>query len=138
LAEGLLPHQHADYRQLRQLVAGLTDGVILVAPDQTIAWVNRAALTMHGVGRVEELGATVSEYRARFELRYRDRHRLPPGQYPMDRVLAGEAFDEVVVEVSPAGDTKPRWTHSIRSLVLTDAAGGPDCLALILNDETER
>ncbi len=138
MAEGLLPHQHADYRQLRQLVAGLTDGVILVAPDQTIAWANRAALAMHGVDRVEDLGATVSEYRARFELRYRDRHRLPAGLYPMERILAGEAFDEVVVEVSPAGEPEPRWTHRIRSMVLTDAEGRPDCLALILNDETER
>ena len=138
MAEGLLPHQHADYRQLRQLVAGLSDGVILVAPDQAIAWANRAALAMHGVGRMADLGATVSEYRAHFELRDRGRHRLPAGQYPMERVLAGDAFDEVVVEVAPAGEKEPRWTHRIRSMVLTDAEGRPDCLALILNDETER
>jgi PAS domain S-box-containing protein len=56
----------------------------------------------------------------------------------MERVLAGEAFDEVVVEVAPAGEEKPRWTHRIRTMVLTDAEGRPDCLALVLNDETER
>lgn len=138
MAEGLLPHQHADYRQLQHLVAGLTDGVILVAPDQSIAWANAAALAMHGVKQPADLGATVSEYRSRFELRYRNRHRLPSGQYPMERILHGEAFDEVFVEVAPAGEEKPRWTHRIRSMVLTDAAGQPDCLALILNDETER
>jgi PAS domain S-box-containing protein len=131
-------HDKADHRQLQQLVAALDDGVILVEPDQTISWANAAALRMHGIGGVEELGGTVSEYRARFELRYRNRHRLPAGQYPMERVLAGEAFDEVVVEVAPAGEEKPRWTHRIRSMVLTDAGGEPDCLALIVNDETER
>ena len=138
MVESLAPQDRADHRQLRQLVAGLTDGVILVEPDQSITWANAAALAMHGVGRVADLGATVSEYRARFELRYRNRHRLPAGEYPMERVLAGEAFDEVVVEVAPAGEAKPRWTHRIRSLVLTDAEGRPDCLALVLDDETER
>jgi PAS domain S-box-containing protein len=138
MAESLVPHDRADLRQLQQLVAGLTDGVILVRPDQTIAWANRTALAMHGVERIADFGATVSEYRARFELRYRNRHRLPQGAYPMERVLAGEAFDEVVVEVAPAGEKKPRWTHRIRSMVLTDADGEPDCLALILDDQTER
>jgi PAS domain S-box-containing protein len=138
MAKSLAPRDRADHRQLQQLVAGLTDGVILIEPDQTIAWANRAALAMHGVERAEDLGATVSEYRARFALRYRNRHRLPPGYSPMERVLAGEVFDEVVVEVAPAGEEKPRWTHRIRSMVLTDANGQPDCLALVLDDQTER
>lgn len=138
MVESLAPRDRADYRQLRQLVAGLTDGVILVEPNQSIVWANRAALALHGIERLEDLGATISEYRARFELRYRNRRRLPPGQYPMERVLAGEAFDEVVVQVAPAGEEKPRWTHRIRSMVLTDAEENPDCLALILNDQTER
>ncbi len=138
MAKSTALHDRADHLQLQQLVAALTDGVVLVEPDQTVAWANAAALRMHGVERVEELGATVSEYRERFELRYRNRHRLPSGQYPMERVLAGEAFDEVVVEVAPAGEEKSRWTHRIRTMVLTDAKGRPDCLALVLNDETER
>ncbi|WP_232481060.1 PAS domain S-box protein, partial [Roseomonas sp. KE2513] len=134
-----LPSQdHADQQQLRLILAALQDGVILIDPDQTIAWANKAALRMHGVHEVAELGATVSEYRSRFELRYRNRHRLPEGAYPMERVMAGEAFDEVVVEVAPAGENEALWTHRIRSLVLNDAAGVPNCLVLILNDETER
>ena len=134
-----LPSQdHADQQQLRLILAALQDGVILIEPDQTIAWANGAALRMHGVHEVAELGATVSEYRSHFELRYRNRHRLPEGAYPMERVMAGEAFDEVVVEVAPAGENEALWTHRIRSLVLNDAAGVPDCLVLILNDETER
>src|SRR3954468_19448695 len=66
------PARHADHRQLRQILAGLREGVLLVDPDQTIAWANRAALDMHGVATREELGGTVEAYRERFELRYRN------------------------------------------------------------------
>ncbi|WP_232481098.1 PAS domain S-box protein, partial [Roseomonas sp. KE2513] len=134
-----LPSQdNADQQQLRLILAALQDGVILINPDQTIAWANKAALRMHGVREVAELGSTVSEYRRRFELRYRNRHRLPEGAYPMERVMAGEAFEEVVVEVAPAGENEALWTHRIRSLVLNDPVGIPNCLVLILNDETAR
>ena len=125
-------------RHLRQIIAGMSDGVILIGTDQSILWANPYALAMHGVTHVEDLGATVSEYRKRFALHYRDHHTLPEGTYPMERLLAGEAFDEVVVEVAPAGSDAAKWTHRIRSLVLTDDEGRPDCLVLILDDETDR
>ena len=133
-----IPHQSAQRRQLQQIIAGLTEGVILVDPSQSILWANEAALSMHGVETVEELGATVTEYRKRFELRYRNKHKLPNGAYPMDRVIAGEAFTDVIVEVARAGEADPEWVHRIRSLVLTDPAGDPDCLVLVLHDATER
>jgi PAS domain S-box-containing protein len=137
-----MPRGHSPHRishpQLQLILSELQDGVILIAPDQTLAWANQAALRMHGVESLEQLGTTVSEYRAKFELRYRNKHRLPPGEYPMERVLAGEAFDDVTVEVAPAGEAEPRWTHRIRSLVLTDRSGLPDCLVVIIDDQTER
>ncbi|MGI4796983.1 MAG: PAS domain-containing protein, partial [Janthinobacterium lividum] len=132
-----IPPPKADRTQLQQIIAGLNDGVILIDPDQTIAWANTMALTLHGVTTVDELGATVSEYRQRFELTYRNQHKLPEGDYPMERLLAGEAFSEVVVEVKRTDDDR-QWVHSIRTLVLTDKNGQPDCLVLIINDETER
>jgi PAS domain S-box-containing protein len=133
-----IPQQRADRHQLQEIIAGLTEGVILIDPDRTIAWANEAALAMHGVETLDALGATVSDYRARFQLRYRNYRRLAAGDYPMDRVLAGEAFRDVIVEVAPAGEDEPRWVHRIRSLVLTDADGEPDCLVLVLHDATER
>lgn len=128
----------ADLGNLRLIVAGLTEGVMLIHPDQTILWANDAALRMHGVGTLDALGETVDEYRQRFALRYRNNHRLEIGEYPIDRVLSGEAFTEVTVEVTPAGDEDPRWVHQIRSLVLVDKKGDPDCLVLVLLDITER
>lgn len=136
MADGF-PQHHSDRTQLQQIIVGLTEGIIIINPDQTIAWANEAALAMHGVRSAGELGSTVSEYRDRFELHYRNHHKLPAGDYPMDRVVSGEAFTEVVVEVGRHGTDK-RWVHQIRSLVLTDARGQPDCLVLVMEDQTER
>ena len=62
----------ADLRHLRQIIVGLDEGVILIDPDQSLLWANDAALAMHGVAEIADLGATVDEYRARFQLRYRN------------------------------------------------------------------
>lgn len=77
-----------DRHELRQIIAGLTEGVILVEPDQTITWANDAALAMHGAGSLEELGETVDAYRDRFSVRYRNNR--PPEHYPIERVVRGE------------------------------------------------
>ena len=135
--EDSIPTPSADRTQLQQIIGGLTDGVILINPDQTIAWANERALALHGLSDLAELGGTVSQYRERFVLSNRNDHRLPQGDRPMERLLAGEAFSEAVVEVGRPGDAR-RWVHQIRTLVLTDAHGRPDCLVLVINDETER
>jgi len=130
--------QSVDLGRLRQIIAGLSEGVILVGADQAILWANDAALRMHGAEQAADLGATVDEYRARYQLRYRNNHRLEKGDYPFDRIIAGEAFSEVVVEVIPAGDEEPRWIHQIRSLIIADEAGMPDLLVLIMQDVSLR
>ena len=132
-----IPRGRADRTQLQQIIVGLPEGVIIVDPDQTIAWANESALAMHGVKSLDELGRTVSDYRERFELRYRNRHKLPAGEYPLDRVVAGEAFTQVMVEIVRPGEERRR-VQQIRSLVLTDHDGQPDCLVLVLEDQTER
>jgi PAS domain S-box-containing protein len=129
----------ADLRHLRQIIVGLDEGVILIDPDQSLLWANDAALAMHGVTDIADLGATVDEYRARFQLRYRNNHRLEADDYPIERVVAGDAFSEVVVEVTVAGEDSPRWVHQVRSLVLNDSDdGAPACLVLIIQDVSAR
>ncbi len=137
-----IPPSDADRTQLQQIIAGLTEGVILIDPDQTIAWANEKALELHGVKTLAELGATVTEFRQRFVLMNRDNHTLPPGDEPIERLLAGKGFSEAVVQVARPDLGKhglaKHWVHQIRTLVLTDPNGQPDCLVLIINDETER
>ncbi len=128
----------ADLRHLQQIISGLNEGVILIDPDQTILWANEAALRMHGVDTQVALGGTVNTYRERFQLRYRNNHPLDPDHYPVERVVGGEAFSEVIVEVAPAGSQEPQWVHQVRSLVLIDEAGDPECLVLVLQDVSLR
>ncbi len=134
-----LQRDTADLRHLRQIIAGLDEGVILIDPDQTLLWANDAALTMHGVAALADLGATVDEYRSRFQLRYRNNHRVGADDYPIERVVAGDSFSEVVVEVTVAGEDEPRWVHQVRSLVLNDTDDGePACLVLVIQDVSAR
>ena len=127
----------ADRTQLQQIISGLTEGVVILEPDATIAWANDTALALHGAARLGDLGGTVAEYHRRYTLRYTDGKVLPADEYPMDRLLAGESFSELVVECSRVGEARHR-VHQIRSLAPTDARGQPDILVLIINDETER
>ena len=125
-------------RHLQQIIDGLTEGVMIVHPDQRIAWANDTALALHGVLDLAGLGRTVAEYRQRFELRTLAGERLRADEYPVSRLLAGEAVAGLVVEVVPKDGAKP-WVHDIRTLVLTGEEGGtPDWLVVIMRDETER
>jgi len=129
----------ADLRHLRQIIVGLDEGVILIDPDQSLLWANDAALAMHGVTDIADLGATVDEYRSRFQLRYRNNHRVEADDYPIERVVAGDSFSEVVVEVTVAGEESPRWVHQVRSLVLNDADDAePSCLVMVIQDVSAR
>ncbi|RON13486.1 helix-turn-helix transcriptional regulator [Pseudomonas frederiksbergensis] len=124
-------------RQLQQIIAGLSDGVILLELDQTILWANDAALAMHGVNRIGELGANAREYAKRFALRYRNNHPVATENYPISRVARGEMFSDVLVELTPVENKERTWVHSVRSMVLADRAGEPESLVLIMNDVTE-
>ncbi|WP_030130437.1 helix-turn-helix transcriptional regulator [Pseudomonas sp. QTF5] len=124
-------------RQLQQIIAGLSDGVILLELDQTILWANDAALTMHGVSRIGELGANAKEYAKRFALRYRNNHPVATENYPISRVARGEMFSDVLVELTSVENNERTWVHSVRSMVLADRAGEPESLVLIMNDVTE-
>jgi PAS domain S-box-containing protein len=124
-------------RQLQQIIAGLSDGVILLDPDQTILWANDAALAMHGVERLSDLGANAKAYAKRFGLRYRNNHPVPADSYPINRVARGETFSDVLVEVTSTADEQRTWVHSVRSMVLADSRGDPESLVLIMDDVTD-
>jgi PAS domain S-box-containing protein len=124
-------------RQLQQIITGLSDGVILLDLDQTIVWANDAALAMHGIERIGELGANAGEYARRFALRYRNHHPVPVASYPISRVARGETFSDVLVELTPVDDEERTWVHKVRSLVVTDSHGEPESLVLIMDDVSE-
>jgi PAS domain S-box-containing protein len=125
-------------RHLEQLIGEMSAGVILIDLAGTILWANGAALAMHGVNGLEGLGGTADRYAQIFALRFRNGHRLASREYPVMRVLAGESFPDLVVEVTTAGSDGPRWTHHVRDVVLTGTDDEPDCLALVIQDVSEQ
>ena len=125
-----------DYRfQLQPIIEGLADGVVLFQTDGCISWANTAALAMHGIQQLDELGGDVSGYQRRFELRFRDGHVLDPSEYPSVRALAGEELRDIIIEVRQR-EGGLRCTHRVRSLFLRDKAGHLSLCALILVDAT--
>nr|BAT29697.1 transcriptional regulator, LuxR family [Aureimonas sp. AU12] len=127
-----------DHRQLHQLIAGLTDGIVIIDVDQTILWANDAAIRMHGVKRLADLGRNLDDYRERFRLATRDKRPLGQDDIAIDRVIGGEESVAVIVEVVPADDPDDLRIHSIRFQVITDEAGDPDYLVMVVEDETAR
>jgi PAS domain S-box-containing protein len=139
-AQPSLPHavSSATLAHLEQLIDGLTTGAVLLDTTGAILWANAAARAMHGVETTEQLGATADEYCQRFCLRLRGGRRLQAREYPVMKLLAGESFDDMVVDVMPKGDSAPRWVHSVRDIIMDDGVGGPDCLALVIEDASLR
>ena len=85
-----LRSQQVDLGRLRQIVASLSEGVVLIDDAGNIIWANDTALRIHGVENVEALGGDAAGYRKRFQLRYRNNHLLGKHDYPLARVVAGD------------------------------------------------
>lgn len=125
-------------RHLEQLTAALLDGVILMDPTGVILSANDAALKMHGVGSLADLGTTAEGYAERFTLWTENHRRLRHRDYPLFRLLAGDDVPDVVVEVAPAGSDQAQWVHQVRDAALDDDGGEPEYLALIISDVSAR
>ena len=132
-----IPSKHAGATHLQQIIAKLTEGLILVEPDGALCWADDTALELHGARSLAALGGDVAGYAKRYQVAYRGGEPLAAENMPLQRLLCGETIDRALVEVVRRADRK-RWVHEIRTMVLTDADGQPDSLVLILNDETER
>lgn len=127
-----------DRHQLRQIIAGLTEGILLIDPDRSIVWANETALAIHGAEQLADLGADATQYRKKFVLKYRNNHLLKTKQYPIERVLAGELYRDVIVEVTRTDDDTFRRVHQVRSLILTNAAEVGESMVLVIQDVTDR
>lgn len=127
-----------DRRQLQQIITGLNEGVVLVDPSGPVVWANDAVLAMHGCHQLTELGTTAVAYRKRFALREPDGPALAARRYPLARLLAGDKFSGVEVEVRRRDDEEFHRVLEFRSLVLTDRGGNAESLVLVVDDVTER
>jgi PAS domain S-box-containing protein len=129
------PHAHRQH--LQAIIAGLNEGIILLEPDGSIAWANASALELHGVDTLEALGGTPAGYRKRYTLTYRNHHRVPARQYPLDRLAAGETFDDLLLDMGRKDDDEFLRNLRARGLKL-EGDKDADYRVLILHDQTEQ
>ncbi|QVQ26625.1 helix-turn-helix transcriptional regulator [Achromobacter deleyi] len=127
------PQAHRQH--LQRIIAGLNEGIILLEADGSIAWANASALSLHGADELDDLGGTPAGYRKRYTLTYRNHHRVPARQYPLDRLQAAEAFDELLLDLSRKDDEEFLRHVLARGLNLDDDAGVA-YRVLILHDQT--
>ncbi len=124
--------------QFQQVMAHLSEGVILLEPDGDILWANRAALDMHGCTIPEDLGGSAAGYAECFALRESGRRALKASQTPPARLAAGESFDGLVLELTRRDEDGVARTLEFRGLVLSDDADQPEMLVLFVEDTTEK
>ncbi len=115
----------------------MPDGIILAEPDGRLTWANTAALLMHGCETLAALGATAADYRQNFSFRFRNNHQLDPDDYPFSRLLAGEEFSNLVVEVARQGNDQFLQVYCFSGLILRNANDEDDVLAVTIRDQTE-
>ena len=88
-------------------IANTQDLIALVAHNCEIPKTEAKRIIQATLQGINELVADKDKLLLRefgiFELRYRNRHRLPEGEYPLERVMAGEAFDELRHRVFAVG-----------------------------------
>ena len=134
-AKAAAPHAHRQH--LQDIIAGLNEGIILLESNGAIAWANDSALALHGAGKLEELGETPAGYRKRYTLTYRNHHRLPARQYPLDRLAAAEPFEELMLDLRRKDDEEFLRNVRARGLNLENGDGA-GFRVLILHDQTEQ
>ena len=127
---------YPDRTQLQEIIAGMSEGVVLIEPDQAITYANHAFLEMHGVHELDGLGRSIEAYLRNYALVSRTGQTLEPGQTPIERASNGESFD-VIVNVGRRERSERHWTHRVRSLVVKTPAGLPDCHVLVSADLTQ-
>ncbi|RYF59314.1 MAG: PAS domain S-box protein [Comamonadaceae bacterium] len=105
-------------RALQQIVGGTTEGIILMDTHGSVTWANAAALRLHEIKTIGELGEDVKSYRQRFTLRYVGGQKVLKAGYPMEQALAGKKVERSVMQLFAHGDAEPIGVHSVHALTL--------------------
>ncbi len=123
-------------RPIQLFASQCSEGVIIFDLGFKILWANKAALEMHEVTEVTELGRTIDTYHAKFQVRY-----VALLADTTDSTTApdlGEGIgpqQDLLIEVGPLrGSSAPRL-HRLRKMVLPDEAGQPKCVVHFLQIE---
>ena len=122
--------------RLEHVVENLTEGLLIHGMTGEFVHWNRAALAMYELCADEVTTMTRAAFQSRFELSALDGRVVPFEQWPMSRLLRGEALNRQEIRVRRIGRTWER-VFSYDGALLHDVSGGPLAF-LSVTDVSER
>lgn len=118
------------------VVANMAEGVVLVDADGNMLDWNRAALDMHGFADMRQVHHHIAQFVPGFEIRAEDGSIIPFENWPIPRLLRGEAFKGMEVELRRL-DKPLALIVSFSGTALRDREGRITLALLTLHDMTE-
>jgi PAS domain S-box-containing protein len=131
-------HEHLERRsaQVETVLDSLTEGLVISDLEgRTFRW-NPAAVAMHGFSRREECPHKPAEFAEIFELSTGEGGSLPPGEWPLARILRGDVLRDYEVQIRRRGTD---WQRVFRyaGTLARDSRGTPLLAVLSVSDVTE-
>lgn len=121
-------------RHLQEIFGALSEGIIKLTPEGTIAWANRAALAIHGTSYVDALGDTVCGYIKRHALLDYNDEPFPSSEHPFERAIQGDFFDHLTVHLQAPAPHTPGRALQLDSLPLYNDAQQLEAVMMIIRD----
>jgi len=125
-------------RFIQMFATQCSEGVLIVDLGQNIVWANEAALTLHAVATVADLGRTIDEYHTRFKVKYIA--LLPDEAIAADTSAVSSetrAQPDILMELVCFHRSDGKVMHRQRKLVLLDDAGNPSVVVLFIHRVAE-
>lgn len=127
----------ANLAQLQAIMHSMTDGLVVFDLQGNVIDMNPAALRIHGFESVHQATRHLSEFPETFELRYLDGSHMPVDEWPMARVIKGETFADLEVEVHRI-DTGEVWVGSYGGTSVANSSGQASLGIITLRNVTDQ
>jgi len=135
--EELAAQTEASLAQLEAVLTSMTEGLVISDLQGNVLSMNPAALRLYGYDTPEQAQRPLRELAQLFQLRSPQGRRLPLKQWPLPRVLRGETFSNLEVQVHRL-DTGATWSGSYGGTPVRDKDGQVILGVLTLRDITAR
>ncbi len=122
--------------QLAAVVRAAGEAIVVMRPDETVAYANNAAAAIFGAPSGEALvGQSLDRALGGFDLLDEDGQFLAPEKHTVPRVLGGERQSRAIERLRPKSGGSDRWT-AVTSTAMTGADGKVEYVVTVLRDVT--
>lgn len=134
----LFQEQQRAQTQLRTVIDGLAEAIVMVSRDGELVYVNDAGARLFGHERAGELPPTrLRDVHAGYELFAEDGTALDPAVLPGRRVLDGEPAEPVTYRRRHVETGREEWLTVKASAVLDPSTGEPILAVNVIEDITQ-